>query len=499
MLKMPQQQYIKFLREVEGLNINEISDAVNVDWRTAKKYEDRDDWNLRIKKKGHPAPVMDPFKEIVDTWLIEDQILPRKQRHTGKQIFKRLFREHHYTGSYRTISDYIRKKKTEMDLEKAKVYQRLEHPGGEAQVDFCTIKVSKESNLVDYKLLIMSFPYSNAAFVHPMPSENQECFLEGLKTLFIKADGVPTRIWFDNLSAAVAGIDKNGERRLRELFVRFECHYRFEAIFCNPNSGNEKGNVENKCGYGRRNWCVPVPVFESHEKLAEDLDKLAEKDMDRPHYAKGSLIQDLWSEEKSKLNKLPEKDFHVFRLDSAQVNKYGEATIDKMSIKVFSAKPGDEILIRLWWDRIEVLDCHYRILNSIPRPYTGKTYDIPWVDVFKGFQRKPRSVRHSQFTRMLPPLLQEYLCIEDMNERKERISALVSWCSVYSLSDISKAIERLNGNATVSMVTTMLPLISGSSREVDQGFEEDYTPPALKGSLPDLSRYNFLTRGGETA
>ena len=190
---MPQQQYIKFLREVEGLNINEISEVVHIDWRTAKKYADRDDWNIRINKNSRIAPVMDSFKEIVDTWLIEDQILPRKQRHTATQIFKRLLDEYQFKGSYRTICDYVRRKKNDMDLEKAKTYQRLEHLGGEAQVDFCTIKVSKESNLVDYKLLVMSFPYSNAAFVHPVPTENQECFLEGLKILFIKAGGVPIK------------------------------------------------------------------------------------------------------------------------------------------------------------------------------------------------------------------------------------------------------------------------------------------------------------------
>ncbi len=499
MLKMPQQQYIKFLREVEGLNINEISEAVHIDWRTAKKYADRDDWNIRINKNSRIAPVMDSFKEIVDTWLIEDQILPRKQRHTAIQIFKRLLDEHQFKGSYRTICDYVRRKKNDMDLEKAKTYQRLEHLGGEAQVDFCTIKVSKESNLVDYKLLVMSFPYSNATFVHPVPTENQECFLEGLKILFIKAGGVPTRIWFDNLSAAVAGIEKNGERKLRDLFVRFECHYRFESIFCNPNSGNEKGNVENKCGYGRRNWCVPIPILESQEKLAEELDSLAQKDMDRPHYAKGTAIEDLWTEEKDKLNKLPDNDFQVFRLDSAQVNKYGEVTIDKMSIKVFNSRPGNEVLLRLWWDRLEVLDQHYKVLTSIPRPYTGKVYDIPWVDVFKGFQRKPRSVRHSQFTRMLPAVLQEYILIEDVDDRKERISAFVNWCSVYSLNDISEAIGRLKDSANVSMVTSLLPLISENPRTVKSGFNEEYTPSAVKGTVPDLARYSSLTKGGEIA
>ncbi|MCW2279436.1 hypothetical protein [Heliophilum fasciatum] len=48
---MPQQQYIKFLREQEGCTIREITERVGVNWRTAKKYADCDDWNLSIKKK----------------------------------------------------------------------------------------------------------------------------------------------------------------------------------------------------------------------------------------------------------------------------------------------------------------------------------------------------------------------------------------------------------------------------------------------------------------
>ncbi|MGI2295647.1 hypothetical protein [Paenibacillus sp. GXUN7292] len=47
MLKMPQQQYIKFLRESEDLSINEISKQARIHWRTAKKYADKTNWNER--------------------------------------------------------------------------------------------------------------------------------------------------------------------------------------------------------------------------------------------------------------------------------------------------------------------------------------------------------------------------------------------------------------------------------------------------------------------
>ncbi|MCM3294302.1 IS21 family transposase, partial [Paenibacillus sp. MER 180] len=70
--------------------------------------------------------------------------------------------------------------KNEMQLSRAKIYERLEHPPGEAQVDFTTIQVSQAQQLLTYKLVVVSFPYSNASFVYPTPAENQECFLEVL-------------------------------------------------------------------------------------------------------------------------------------------------------------------------------------------------------------------------------------------------------------------------------------------------------------------------------
>jgi transposase len=98
----------------------------------------------------------------------------------------------------------------------------------------------------------MSFPFSNAGFVYPLPAQNQECFLEGMKRLFEHIGGVPRRLRFDNLPAAVVSVGKGGERELTEMFTRFKLHYRFEAEFCGPAKGNEKGHVENKVGYTRR-------------------------------------------------------------------------------------------------------------------------------------------------------------------------------------------------------------------------------------------------------
>ena len=78
--------------------------------------------------------------------------------------------------------------------------------------------------------------------------------------------GVPRRVIFDNGKVAV----KDGfgaHARKQAGYAALAAHYGFEAIFCNPASGNEKGLVEGLVGYSRRNTCVPVPRVDSMEEL----------------------------------------------------------------------------------------------------------------------------------------------------------------------------------------------------------------------------------------
>lgn len=492
MLKMPQQEYIRFLRETEGLSINEIAQQMGIHWRTAKKYADQTNWNDSLKNRKSSSPVMGPFMDIVDTWLTEDRLLPRKQRHTGVRIFQRLRDEYQFTGGQRTVLAYVSKRKSELELERAKTYERLEHPPGEAQVDFTTLEVSEGHRLLTYKLLVVSLPYSNAAFVYPTPAENQECFLEAMKQCFEQMGGVPQRIWFDNLSAAVVHVEKQGERQLTDGFQRFCAHYRFEAIFCNPYSGHEKGHVENKCGYSKRNWAVPIPIYESHEQLAATFAEQAMRDRNRQHYAKGKSIIQLWEEEQKKLLILPEVPFEAFRLSVAVVNKYGEIRVDDAMIPLMGmVSAGREVLVKKFWDRLIILNDHHQFVREIPRPYTGRTADIPWQQVFTNLLRKPRSVTHSQFIRMLPETLQQYVTVTDLDQRKDRLRALVNWSSVYTVEQIHETMCLLDEEISIDRITSIMGLKYGS-RDIPATFQEMVSPPGTKAEF-SLQRYDKLT------
>jgi transposase len=177
-------------------------------------------------------------------------------------------------------------------------YLPLEHALGSGQVDFGKhiYYDGSEKEQEGYALTI-SFPNSNKGYTQTFPSQNQECLLEGMKRIFEHIGGVPPMLRFDNMSTAVVQVLKGTDRILTDGFNRFMLHYRFHAEFCNPASGNEKGNVENKVGYSRRNAFVPVPTITSFDDFNESLWDWCEKDAQRPHYKKKLLIEELWEED----------------------------------------------------------------------------------------------------------------------------------------------------------------------------------------------------------
>ena len=205
----------------------------------------------------------------------------------------------------------------------------MAHPLGSGQVDFGeALGHDASGREIRFYALTISFPNSNKGYTQAFPSQNQECLLEGMKRIFEQIGGVPPLLRFDNMSTAVGRIQQDGERGLTDGCRRFMLHYRFPAEFCNPASGNEKGNVENKGGDSRRNAFVPVPTIPSFDEFNEKLWAWCEKDAQRPHYRHNIPIQELWKEDERQLLKLPAYSYTVFRYAALTVSKTGFAAID---------------------------------------------------------------------------------------------------------------------------------------------------------------------------
>lgn len=332
-----------------------------------------------------------PWGSMVSDWLFEGSKLKKKYRRTKKQLFEEL-QEYGFDGSYRTVCYFIEEWENNHQEEKDRGFERLEHPPGEAQVDFGVMEAVQDGELVDVRALVISYSYSNAGFAVPLPSENQECFLYGLKQLFQQAGGVPLKIRIDNLTPAVKKTrSKLEEAQLTDQFLQFQNHYGFAVQVCNPRSGHEKGCVENKVGYIRYNFFSKVPLMKDFEDLTCQLEKRLKEDRDRLHYDKGVRIEDLWQEETKCPLSLPEKDYPIFKEEQVKVNKYNEVKLDQTLVHVPKASNYSRLYIQSTWDSFKVVSPDGEILLEDYRPYMKKRKALPWISIIKGWIHKPGS------------------------------------------------------------------------------------------------------------
>ena len=114
---------------------------------------------------------------------------------------------------------------------------------------------------------VFDLPHSDACFVVGYPAETTEAYWDGHIRAFAYFGGVPQSILYDNTKIAVARILGDGKRQRTRVFTELQSHYLFEDRFGRPGKGNDKGKVEGLVGYARRNYLVPIPVFESFEAL----------------------------------------------------------------------------------------------------------------------------------------------------------------------------------------------------------------------------------------
>ncbi len=492
MLAMEQIQYIKHLRQKEGKSIQAIAHLLGLNWRTAKRYADCEDFNALLPARRQRArPIMEAVEPIVECWLRDDQKLPRKQRHTAKRVYDRLVSEHGFQGAERTVRECVAKMRTRLGHER-EVFVQLAHPPAHAQVDFGAFQAFQKGRLITLQSLVLSFPYSNAGFAQVFPGENTECLLEGLKWLFEHLGGVPVKIRFDNLAAAVVDVLTGAERTLTARFARFRLHYGFECEFCTVGRGNEKGHVENKVGYSRRNWFVPVPTIEDVGSFNEHLLQVAHEDLQRTHYAKSERIETLFVQEQGELLSLPRFAFEVVRHESATVDKYGRIKFDGHHYHGIPASPGERVLVQASWNVVKVLTKEQQTLAQFPRTYPHKQEAVNWQELFKLLSRKPRALKHSVHFEWLPETIKRYLDTDDSQLLKQRLQLLSQLAKRHDLSTLAKAITQAGETGVPDEGAIRHALYALTSPERLIPLLEAYTPPCLQGYAPDLSQYDQL-------
>lgn len=485
---MTEQHGLRKLYYEEGKNITEIAKETGRDRKTVRVCLEKENWNETLPvvvAKGVEFPKLDPFKADIDEWLTEDKKAKRKQRHTAKRVYERLVEKHRedFICSYRTVAGYVARRRKEIFGQRAG-YLPLEHIAGEAQCDFGDAEYYENGRLCGGKYLNLSFPQSNQGYFQLSPGENQECLFEGLIAIFEHIGGVPSRIWFDNTKTIVTKVLKEGGRSLTDDFIRFSEHYRFEAVFCNVEAGHEKGNVEGKVGYHRRNWLVPVPRFEKLNDFNREALQTCDHDAEREHYRKDATIAELYAADKAALLPLPAVPLDVSKYMTVRTNGYGRFYLGE-GLHEYSVSPQyaeSRVTVKITAGEVIALDKSYQPIVKHRRLYGDfRQQSMQWLPYLTQLSRSPNALKYTGIYPMLPESLKTYL---DRCDRSEKGRILRVIATLTERNGFDGALETVD-NALRYAATDIDSLINLHNRIY--GHVPDLAPIPLADSIPELA------------
>jgi transposase len=323
---------------------------------------------------------MDPYLDVVKSWLEGDKGAPPKQRHTARRIYDRLVDEYGFTGAEVTVRQAVAK----LRGRRVEAYVPLEAPWGKiAQADFGGAVVTISGERKDVALFCMRAKASKVPFVIALPTERLEALLAGHVAAFEFFGGVFHEVWYDNPKTAVTKILAGPHRIEHERLSALRACYLFDSSFCTPSRGNEKGSVENLVGYVRRNALVPhTRSFPSLDALNEHLRGWCERERQR-HAAD-------WAIESAALSSLPAHPFSPSVSRPVVVGKTSVVTIDRVRYSVPVTYVGRTLRAESFVDRVEVFDDSSRVALHV-RSYTRNGTVLELAHYLDAFERKPRA------------------------------------------------------------------------------------------------------------
>ena len=231
----------------------------------------------------------------------------KKQRHTAKRIYDRLVEETGFTGGESTVRAKVHELK---QLMPSAFLPLLFDPGEALQVDWGEAFVYIKGKREKVNLFCARLCYSCRPVVLAYHRQNEESFLDAFVRSFQVLDGTPAKVIFDNGKVAVKdGFGSHAKKQ--EGYTHLSAHYGFNALFCNPAEGHEKGLVEGLVGWARRNILVPVPRVDSLIELNEMLLERCQKYEAHRIQGRPDTVGAMYLLEKESLHPLPRYTFET--------------------------------------------------------------------------------------------------------------------------------------------------------------------------------------------
>jgi hypothetical protein len=233
--------------------------------------------------------------------------------------------------------------------------------------------------------------YSGKDFAWLYEHADQLSLLDAHVRAFSYLGGVPHRIVYDNLTAAVKKII-GADRELTERFRALCSHYLFEPCFARPGEGHDKGGIEARGRGIRLAHLTPIPTGESLREISEVL--LREVEL-----AASEESETRFAREREHLRELPEHPFQAKRVELVNVSRRSTVRIEGATYSVPSHWASLRATAYVGVEDIRIHCCGQREIYSKERKGAHK---IRYRHYLSELSRKPQAVRQ-----VAPELIRE--------------------------------------------------------------------------------------------
>jgi transposase len=334
------------------------------------------------KPTPRASPVTEAVCERVESLLAESvRWTSGKQRLTAARVHRMLIGEGHQVGEW-VVKQLVR----EWRRRRQEVFVPLVYrPGDLAEVDFFEVLADVDGKRQKAWMFVMRLMHSGRDFAWLYPRQDQVCFLDGHVRAFAHFGGVPHRLAYDNLRAAVAKMLAGSERVLAPRFAALSSHYLFEASFARPRTGHDKGGVEARGKGIRLQELVPIPSGASLGVISAELvSRLDTRASQAP-------VAERFADEVSVLLPLPTTPFEPAAFRSAPVTRSSSVKLAGAYYSVWSQWARREVRAYLGIETVVLVGPDGRRVEH-PRKRLGERA-IDYRHYLPELAKKPQAVR----------------------------------------------------------------------------------------------------------
>lgn len=393
----------------EKVSIREIARRTKLSRNTIRKYLSDGQLEPVYPKRSSPSK-LDPYAEVLSSWLEREAGRGRKHRRNLRQLYGDLVAVG-YPGSYDRVCAFARtwrQQQAEFARSSRGTYVPLRFAPGEAfqfdwSEDWAVVGGERQKlSVAQFKLC-----HSRAYVLRAYPSMTHEMLFDAHNHAFEVLGGIPQRGIYDNMKTA---IDKVGRGKARTVNARFRAmtgHFLFEPDFCNPAAGWEKGQVEKLVRDSRPRIWHDVPRFADLAALNAWLERRCVAlwhTVRHPEFS-DQTIAEVWSDEQPALMKMP-PPFDGFIEHTKRVSPTCLIAFDRHRYSVPAAFANRPVSVRAYADRIVIaaegqqLAEHTRVFSRGHDRPVRTIYD--WRHYLAVIQRKPGALRNGAPFEELP-------------------------------------------------------------------------------------------------